>query len=629
MSSVVSDASAGSGGSFTTIVELTNREPTAIGRRCSKDIRAALAAGPRVVPLSEITPDDSVSVIGQQRAAVLPLGALTPQQVGCLLEALQLGRYSAAFQQLPIRGADLEEVTDDDLKEAGVEISVHRRALLKQVAEFKQSGVPVNLLMEGAGAASARPAQPTEAQESKANMQPPSLPPPVSAAEQEERRRREVARARLAAKERKRQVEDQRQREALAAAQAAEQAKAAAAGAVRIQAVLRGRRSRSLSQELREASAEEQAVSVTIIAHAFGRLLRRRRDALETASAARVALSWRRLQLARRVERRRLEAEEVQRAAEGVAAARIGQAYVGLRQRRSEALEAAAAARRARPWLRLLDLWKAVKVLSSPLPRAPAAEMTSGVVTAARLDSDSLPPDSPCGLPPAPPPRRRLSASSTDGSDPSCAEKTVDTVCAARRKRRSVSGAVAAPSSPPATTTRQKTRAPSAASTQGGGCARLSLLGVLCAAVLLVTHLPGAPPLPPVSPTPPSATTQAGGVLAHARSKPDGACLYGCSGAAAPDEASGGARWLAPLKGAVAKATPEITARAVKAVEETKAVAAEAERKLRALPGAAAAKAAPQLGRVKQWWQGGLRKIHAWQQQRRAGDERALEAPRE
>ena len=54
----------------------------------------------------------------------------------------------------------------------------------------------------------------------------------------------------------------------------------AAAGAVRIQAVLRGRRSRSLSQELREASAEEQAVSATIIAHAFGRLLRRRRDAL-------------------------------------------------------------------------------------------------------------------------------------------------------------------------------------------------------------------------------------------------------------------------------------------------------------------------------------------------------------
>ena len=653
MSSVVSDTSAGSGGSFTTIVDLTNREPSAIGRRCSRDIRAALAAGQRVVPLADITPDDSVSVIGQQREAVHPLGALTPQQVGCLLNALQLGRYAQGFEQLPMRGADLEEATDEDLKEAGVAVSVHRRALLKQVAAFKQSGVPANLLVEG-GPPDAHVAHPAEARAHKADAQPPSMPPPaargrstaVATAEQEERRRREVARARQAATERKRQVEDQRQRQALAAAQAAEQAKAAAAGAVRIQAVLRGRRSRSLSQELREAAAEEQAVSATIIAHAFGRLLRRRSDALEAASAARVALSWRRLQMTRRVERRRLRADAASRVARGwrlqrrrrlerarceakrneqrAAAARISRAYAGLRRRRSEALEAASAARRARPWLRLLDLWKAVKALSSnesPGRAGAEAEPATRAVTVAavaRSHSDSLPPDSPCGSPPPPPPRRRLgsgppsTSSTSDGSDvptasdASAGDLTVDAVCAARRRRRRSS---AAASSPPAT---RRVRAPSAAPRRPAW-ARLawvlfSVLGVLgLAPLLLAPHLPGAPLLPPPPPSPTHAV-QAGTVLAHARSKPDGAC----SGAAAPNGAAPlNLRWLAPLKVAAGKAVPELTAR------------------LRSLHGAAAAKAAPQVGRVKQWWQLSLRKIQARQQGRRAGDECALEVPRQ
>ena len=34
---------------------------------------------------------------------------------------------------LPIRGADLETATDDDLQEAGMAIALHRRALLAQV----------------------------------------------------------------------------------------------------------------------------------------------------------------------------------------------------------------------------------------------------------------------------------------------------------------------------------------------------------------------------------------------------------------------------------------------------------------------------------------------------------------
>jgi hypothetical protein len=35
---------------------------------------------------------------------------------------------------LPIRGADLETATDEDLQEAGMSIALHRRALLTQVS---------------------------------------------------------------------------------------------------------------------------------------------------------------------------------------------------------------------------------------------------------------------------------------------------------------------------------------------------------------------------------------------------------------------------------------------------------------------------------------------------------------
>ena len=142
--------------SFSTVLGPDVAEPMQIGRRFSEELASAISASRMVVPLSQldsIAPDDSISVMGLRHArdssssgVVLPLGSLTPEQVGMLLHAIRLGRYAEGFMQLPLRGADLEEATEDDLTEAGVTIRVHRRTLLKQVEEWSTRGVPAEFV---------------------------------------------------------------------------------------------------------------------------------------------------------------------------------------------------------------------------------------------------------------------------------------------------------------------------------------------------------------------------------------------------------------------------------------------------------------------------------------------------
>jgi hypothetical protein len=97
-----------------------------------------------------ISPDDSVSRIGVQSRAMarldgderFALSRLSAQQVAQLMHAIDLGRYADRILALPLRGADLEEADDSDLVEAGIDARVHRRVLLRQVAEWRNEGVP-------------------------------------------------------------------------------------------------------------------------------------------------------------------------------------------------------------------------------------------------------------------------------------------------------------------------------------------------------------------------------------------------------------------------------------------------------------------------------------------------------
>ena len=135
-------------GSFTTIVD---PDAMAIGRRCSHDISAAKnraaknGQGGLVVPLAlveDISPNDSISVIGQRAHDRCSLESLSALQVSNLLVALDLARYAQSFLSLPIRGADLAHATEEDLKDAGVSVALHRRSLMRQIEEFRLHGVP-------------------------------------------------------------------------------------------------------------------------------------------------------------------------------------------------------------------------------------------------------------------------------------------------------------------------------------------------------------------------------------------------------------------------------------------------------------------------------------------------------
>ena len=74
--------------------------------------------------------------------ANLPLAALTVQGVANLLEGVGLVRYAAGFVEKSISDSDLVIANEDDLLEVGVALSIHRRRLLNQLAQFKEDGVP-------------------------------------------------------------------------------------------------------------------------------------------------------------------------------------------------------------------------------------------------------------------------------------------------------------------------------------------------------------------------------------------------------------------------------------------------------------------------------------------------------
>lgn len=129
-------------------------------RELGAALRPAVAAAKRLSSSrEEVAPDDSISMVGMY-ANHRVLSSLSKEDVSQLLVGLELGRYAAEFSKFPVRGADLEHATEDDLREAGMSLGLHRRALLRQVAAFKVDGVPPHLLQVAAGASRLTPAVP-------------------------------------------------------------------------------------------------------------------------------------------------------------------------------------------------------------------------------------------------------------------------------------------------------------------------------------------------------------------------------------------------------------------------------------------------------------------------------------
>ena len=98
------------------------------------------------------------------RHAALPEGAralesLSAYEVALLLHTLELGRYADGFMAMPVRGADLDGATEDDLEEAGMSVALHRRALLAQVADYRVHGISGHYLEQAAADAEAHHAQ--------------------------------------------------------------------------------------------------------------------------------------------------------------------------------------------------------------------------------------------------------------------------------------------------------------------------------------------------------------------------------------------------------------------------------------------------------------------------------------
>ena len=127
-------------------------------REVGAALRPAVAAAKRLSPRDDVAPEDSISVVGTMHEDHRVLSSLSKEDVSQLLVGLELGRYAAQFSQFPVRGADLVHATENDLKEAGMSLGLHRRALLRQVAVFRQDGVPPHLLQVAAGASRLTPA---------------------------------------------------------------------------------------------------------------------------------------------------------------------------------------------------------------------------------------------------------------------------------------------------------------------------------------------------------------------------------------------------------------------------------------------------------------------------------------
>ena len=84
----------------------------------------------------------------QPAPATRKLETLTVNEVGKLLEGIELGLYASAFKAEQISGSDLVAATEEDLEEIGV-IRLHRRRIVEKAAEFAQTGVPIALIGQG------------------------------------------------------------------------------------------------------------------------------------------------------------------------------------------------------------------------------------------------------------------------------------------------------------------------------------------------------------------------------------------------------------------------------------------------------------------------------------------------
>ena len=90
--------------------------------------------------------DAAASCMGGADETVVDLTSLTEYEVAQLLAALRLGKYAQACLDVPLRGRDLKQCKDEDLKEIGITYRPHRVSLLEEVERFVRLGVPMSLL---------------------------------------------------------------------------------------------------------------------------------------------------------------------------------------------------------------------------------------------------------------------------------------------------------------------------------------------------------------------------------------------------------------------------------------------------------------------------------------------------
>ena len=122
-----------------------------LGRK-SSIVKSSTGKRPAITnPSSSSSVIDGMEPVSKKQATdqgTRPLESLSVAEVGTLLGHLDLGRYSDLFAAESVNGAHLMEVEEDDLKEMGMKLGMHRKAFLKQVALLKMSGVPVQQLIE-------------------------------------------------------------------------------------------------------------------------------------------------------------------------------------------------------------------------------------------------------------------------------------------------------------------------------------------------------------------------------------------------------------------------------------------------------------------------------------------------
>ncbi|KAJ1481787.1 armadillo-type protein, partial [Baffinella frigidus] len=123
-------------------------------QRLAREIRAisgtpepeTASGGPH--PQHRRAPDTAAA---QPPPTTRKIASLSIDGVCTLLRNLDLGKYEAGFRAVPIRGVMLATMNDEGLREVGVDMGVHRTALLHHVTEFRAGGVPLELLVKAGG----------------------------------------------------------------------------------------------------------------------------------------------------------------------------------------------------------------------------------------------------------------------------------------------------------------------------------------------------------------------------------------------------------------------------------------------------------------------------------------------